>query len=56
MNYNETTDSWSLMVQFTGEGDNKGGQRFKFDVAGDWKESGGDDNADGIADKGALKM
>ena len=55
MNYNETTDSWSLMVQFTGEGDAKGGQRFKFDVAGDWKEYYGDDNADGIADKSALK-
>jgi len=55
MTYDQSSDSWSLTLQFTGEGDAKGGQRFKFDVAGDWKEFYGDDNADGIADKSATK-
>ena len=46
---------WSADVTFTGAGDANGAQRFKFDVYGNWTESYGDTEADGIADKGSAK-
>ncbi|WP_275919700.1 alpha amylase C-terminal domain-containing protein [Aeromonas sp. 2HA2] len=46
---------WSAIVNFTGAGDTSGAQRFKFDVFGNWTENYGDNEGDGIADKGSSK-
>ena len=41
---------WQASVTFTGSGDGNGGQRFKFDVKGDWTQNYGDTNKDGVAE------
>lgn len=41
---------WQAGVTFTGAGDASGGQRFKFDVKGDWTQNYGDTNKDGVAE------
>ncbi|QFI53404.1 alpha amylase C-terminal domain-containing protein [Aeromonas simiae] len=46
---------WSATVTLTGAGDATGAQRFKFDVFGNWTENYGDNEGDGIADKGSTK-
>ncbi|MFM4704506.1 alpha amylase C-terminal domain-containing protein [Aeromonas bivalvium] len=46
---------WSAIVNFSGAGDASGAQRFKFDVFGNWTESYGDNEGDGIADKGSAR-
>ena len=46
---------WSAIVNLTGAGDATGAQRFKFDVFGNWTENYGDNEGDGIADKGSTK-
>lgn len=46
---------WSAIVNFTGAGDTSGAQRFKFDVFGNWTENYGDNEGDGIADKGSTR-
>ncbi|MDO2949431.1 alpha amylase C-terminal domain-containing protein [Aeromonas simiae] len=46
---------WSAIVTFSGAGDTTGAQRFKFDVFGNWTENYGDNEGDGIADKGSQK-
>ena len=43
---------WQASVTFTGSGDGNGGQRFKFDVKGDWTQNYGDTNRDGVAETG----
>lgn len=43
--------TWQTTVTFTGSGDNNGGQRFKFDVFGNWNQNYGDSNADGTANQ-----
>ncbi|MNZ66809.1 Microbial collagenase precursor [compost metagenome] len=46
---------WSAIINLTGAGDATGAQRFKFDVFGNWTENYGDNEGDGIADKGSTK-
>lgn len=46
---------WSATLTLTGNGDATGAQRFKFDVFGNWAENYGDNEGDGIADKGSSK-
>ena len=46
---------WSATLTLTGNGDATGAQRFKFDVFGNWSENYGDNEGDGIADKGSSK-
>ncbi|MFM1707124.1 alpha amylase C-terminal domain-containing protein [Aeromonas salmonicida] len=46
---------WSAIINFTGAGDTSGAQRFKFDVFGNWTENYGDNEGDGIADKGSTR-
>ena len=46
---------WSATLTLTGSGDATGAQRFKFDVFGNWTENYGDNEGDGIADKGSSK-
>lgn len=46
---------WTTTVTFTGAGDATAAQRFKFDVYGNWTENYGDNEGDGIADKGSTK-
>lgn len=46
---------WTSTVTFTGTGDATAAQRFKFDVYGNWTENYGDNEGDGIADKGSTK-
>ncbi len=41
--------TWQTVVNFTGNGDSNGKQRFKFDLKGDWTTNYGDSNADGTA-------
>lgn len=55
MTLDNTTCTWSTVVDFTGQGDAGGAQRFKFDVYGNWQENYGDNSADGVADKNSLK-
>ena len=37
-------------LYFVAIGDGSGGQRFKFDVKGDWTQNYGDTNKDGVAE------
>lgn len=43
--------TWQATITFSGSGDSNGGQRFKFDVKGDWSQNYGDSNADGTANQ-----
>jgi alpha-amylase len=48
--------TWQLTVEFSGNGDGSGEQRFKFDRFGDWTENYGDSNNDGTAEQSGADV